>query len=185
MHDTSLRRIPAPLEIKNFSQTGEFQGYASVFDVIDHDGDILLRGAFLRTLKEMEQSGKRPKLLWQHDATRPIGIWQEIREDSYGLFVRGKILLDLEKGREAYTLLKNKALEGLSIGFIPMKSRPATAFHAKRFLEEVALLEISLVTFAANPLANVTVCKGKSAFRAEDPLIETALRRLARFLQTP
>ncbi|MDR1266893.1 MAG: HK97 family phage prohead protease [Holosporales bacterium] len=182
MQETFLRRIPAPLELKSCSDTGEFQGYASVFNVVDRDGDILLHSAFSKTIKEMEQSGQRPKLLWQHDATQPLGVWQEIREDTYGLFVRGKILLDLEKGREAYTLLKNGALEGLSIGFLPKKSRPAHTAHAKRFLEEVVLLEISLVTFAANPLANVTMCKGAGMPCIEDPLTGMALRRLTQLL---
>ncbi|MDR0406977.1 MAG: HK97 family phage prohead protease [Holosporales bacterium] len=183
MRNSFVRRIPAPLDLKALSRTGEFQGYASVFDVVDADGDILTHGAFEKCLKDQAKTGKTPKLLWQHDATQPIGIWHEIREDSYGLFVRGKILLDLEKGREAYTLLKNGALEGLSIGFYPIKSRPTSEHNARRFLEEVTLLEISLVTFAANPLANVTDCKGRGDTQAENLLAEIALRRLTLFLQ--
>ncbi|MDR1910316.1 MAG: HK97 family phage prohead protease [Holosporales bacterium] len=182
MKEPTLRRIPAPLKLKTCSQTGEFQGYASVFNVVDRDGDIFVRGAFEKSLRRQVEGGKMPKLLWQHDATQPIGVWQEIREDAYGLFVKGKILLDIEKGREAYALLKNGALEGLSIGFYPKKSRPAPHQKAKRLLEEVSLVEISLVTFAANPLAGVTDCKNAPIAR-EDPLVIVALRRLTQFLQ--
>jgi HK97 family phage prohead protease len=177
-----MRRIPAPLELKTCSQTGEFQGYASVFDVVDRDGDILMRGAFEKCLRYQAKVGKMPKLLWQHDVTQPIGILQEIREDAYGLFVKGKILLDIEKGREAYALLKSGALEGLSIGFYPRKSRRAPNQEAKRLLEEVSLVEVSLVTFAANPLASVTDCKRRKA-EDDDPLVAVALRRLVQFLQ--
>jgi HK97 family phage prohead protease len=182
MRNSSVRRIPASLDLKSFSQTGEFQGYASVFDVVDRDGDILAHGAFAKCLKDQAKTGKMPKLLWQHDATQPIGVWHEIREDAYGLFVKGKILLDVKKGREAYTLLKNGALEGLSIGFYPTKSKPANDSKAKRLLQEVTLVEISLVTFAANPLASVTACKARNA-ETNDPLTGVAIRRLTQFLQ--
>ena len=64
-----------------------------------------------------------PKLLWQHDQTRPIGIWHEIYEDEYGLFVKGQLLLELHQAKEAYALLKAGVIDGLSIGFRPVKTR--------------------------------------------------------------
>jgi HK97 family phage major capsid protein len=99
-----------------------------------------------------------PKLLWQHDQTRPIGIWHDIYEDDYGLFVKGQLLLDLQQAKEAYALLKAGVIDGLSIGFRPVKTRKS-APNQDRYIDEVDLQEISLVTFAANKKAKVTAVK--------------------------
>ena len=56
-------------------------------------------------------------MLWQHDPTQPIGVWDEVREDATGLWVKGRILTEVEKGREAAALLAAGAIDGLSIGY--------------------------------------------------------------------
>lgn len=138
---------------------GRFEGYGSVFGVIDSQGEVLERGAFKDTLKEWKQKGSLPKMLWQHDPTQVIGVWQEVEEDDYGLKVKGRLLLEVLKGAEAYTLLKNGAIEGLSVGFQTKRSY-VDRLKKVRYLKEVCLLEISLVTFASNPMAKVLESKG-------------------------
>ena len=159
-----------PLSVKSLDEAGTFSGYASVFEVTDAQQETVARGAFTRSLKSWGEQGRMPKLLWQHDAQKPIGFWNELREDAHGLYVKGQLLLDVNQGREAYSLLKNGVIDGLSIGFIAVRARHAArtapdkisrmaSASRVRVLEEVNLQEISLVTFGANPHALVEQVK--------------------------
>ncbi|MDR3285073.1 MAG: HK97 family phage prohead protease [Holosporales bacterium] len=143
------------IQIKSLD-SGVIEGYASVFGNVDYQQESIAKGAFRKSLEKYTSSGEVPKMLWQHDQRSPIGIWDEIYEDNYGLFARGHILLDIQKGRDAYSLLKSKAVDGLSIGFQVKQSHKESGV---KVLDEVELFEISLVTFTANPAAKVTLCK--------------------------
>ena len=72
-----------------------FAGYASVFGMVDSQNDVIMKGAFSRTLKKRRGE---VKLLWQHQVDEPIGVFTLIREDSHGLYVEGRLLLDLQRG---------------------------------------------------------------------------------------
>lgn len=150
--------INCSLEVKSLDDEGSFSGYASVFGITDSQGEEVASGAFDLSLKSWAELGKMPKMLWQHDYRKPIGVWQDIREDVYGLQVKGHLLLDLAQGREAYSLIKNGVVDGLSIGFLTVKARRNESRNGSgrvRILEQVNLQEVSLVTFAANPKARV------------------------------
>jgi HK97 family phage prohead protease len=154
------------LEMKA-NDDGSVEGYGSVFSVIDTYADIMAKGSFVKSLNEHKSAGTMPAMLWQHDSDKPIGVWTEMIEDEKGLKVKGKLALDTEKGKEAHTLLKMGALNGLSIGFI---SREWT-YDAKtdiRTLTDVDLWEVSLVTFPANKKSRITSVK-----RADIPQITT------------
>jgi HK97 family phage prohead protease len=84
-------------------------------------------------------------MLWQHDPAQPIGVWDEVREDDRGLHVRGRILADVARGREAAALVRAGAIDGLSIGYRTL--RAAKDGQGKRRLLELDLWEVSLVTF--------------------------------------
>lgn len=144
------------LTITNLEEDGTFSGYASVFGTVDLHQEIVSKGAFNESLKKWKHRQQMPKMLWQHDPKIPIGLWQNIYEDDYGLFVKGKLLLDIQQGKEAYFLLKSGVVDGLSIGFEVVKAQKK---DKKRILKEIDLYEISLVTFAANPAAKVTAYK--------------------------
>lgn len=146
------------LIIKSHHSDGFFCGYASVFHLKDQHGDIITPNAFKKSLEHWKAKGTLPKLLWQHDQTHPIGVWHEIHEDEYGLFVKGQLLLELQQAREAYSLLKAGVIDGMSIGFRPVKTR-RYGKDQNRYIEEIDLQEISLVTFAANQQAKVTAVK--------------------------
>lgn len=176
MHQT----YTANLTIKSHQPDGFFCGYASVFHLKDHHGEIITPNAFKKSLEQWKAKGSMPKLLWQHDQTQPIGIWHEIYEDHYGLFVKGQLLLDLQQAREAYALLKAGVIDGMSIGFRPVKTRQYGKGQ-DRYIEEIDLQEISLVTFAANQQAKVTAVKTFDA-KAGTPLIEQ-LRQLSHLIQ--
>lgn len=139
--------------LKHLEDTGEFTGYASVFEVLDGQGDVVEKGAFLRSLHN-RKAGKGVKLLWQHDSAQPIGVINQIYEDSHGLFMQARLVLDVLKGREAYSLLKHQITTGLSIGYTIVDS-DYDEFSGVRRLKEVDLWEVSLVTFPANDEARV------------------------------
>lgn len=154
MTDHAMLYKALPLTLKREPDTdGVFEGYASVFGVVDQGMDVVERGAFAKTL------GKRKvKLLWQHDTSQPIGVWDEITEDERGLFVKGRLLKEVEKGREAMALLKAGAIDSMSIGYRTIESM-AEGDGRVRKLTEIDLFEISLVTFPMLPDAKVTAVK--------------------------
>lgn len=139
---------------------GKFEGYASVFDIVDQGMDVVSPGAFRKSL----DSGKNVKLLWQHDMGKPIGVWEEIKEDEKGLFVRGRLLNDVQLGREANALMRAGAIDSMSIGY-RTKEAVAEGNGTVRRLTEVDLFEISLVTFPMLPDARVTAVKSIRTIR--------------------
>ena len=134
------------------AQIAVIEGYAAVFEEADLSGDEIAPGAFQRCLGR-----KRPqdiKLLYQHASDRPIGRWLTIREDGRGLFVRGQLLLGLDKAREAADLIAEGLVDGLSIGFEAVKASRDGASSGRRLIE-VDLWEASVVTFPMAPSARI------------------------------
>lgn len=121
------------------------EGYASLFGKRDQGGDVVERGAYRASLAALARKGARVKMLWQHDPAQPIGVWDEVREDAMGLWVKGRILTDVEKGREAAALLAAGVIDGLSIGYRTVRAERDG--KGQRRLAELELWEVSLVTF--------------------------------------
>lgn len=139
-------------ELDRLEADGTFTGHACLFGVEDLARDVVEPGAFRATLARRGAGGV--KMLWHHDPAEPIGRWLEIREDDRGLFVRGRILTDVARGREALALMRAGVLDGLSIGFRTVKGRRDARSGIRR-LAEIDLWEISLVTFPMQPAARV------------------------------
>jgi HK97 family phage prohead protease len=129
------------------------EGYASWFGQPDKGGDIVVKGAYAAGLAALAARGRRVKMLWQHDPAQPIGVWDEVREDARGLYVKGRLLTDVEKGREAATLIEAGAIDGLSIGYRTVRATKND--KGQRLLTELELWEVSLVTFPMLPSARV------------------------------
>ncbi len=147
------------------------EGYASLFGQADQGGDIVQPGAYAASLAARGAAGQGAvKMLWQHDPAQPIGIWEELREDARGLWVKGRLLDATQKGREAAVLVQAGAIDGLSIGY--RTKRAVKDGKGRRLLSELELWEVSLVTFPMLPSARV-------AAKAEVPAAENALRELA------
>ncbi len=147
-----MQKLHTCFSIKSLEDIGTFSGYASVYHLVDSQEDWVMPGAF-GVLKSQESW---PKMLWHHDPADPIGEWLSITEDSRGLFVKGRLFLDLQRGREVHLLLKTGVVDGLSIGYRPLK---ASKTPKGRCLESIVLEEISLVTFPSNPEARVQEVK--------------------------
>jgi HK97 family phage prohead protease len=138
---------------------GRVEGYASLFGVEDQGRDVVMPGAFRASLARRPAAAVR--LLFQHDPAQPIGVWEEIREDARGLYVRGRLVEEVARAREVLALIRQGALDGLSIGFHAKKaSRDART--GQRQLHEVDLWEISIVTFPMLPGARLSAMKASA-----------------------
>ncbi len=138
-------RAEGPAGSLTVAEGSVIEGYASLFGLTDGGGDVVAKGAYAGSLGRLGTSGIRVKMLWQHDPAQPIGVWDTVREDERGLWVRGRILRDVARGREAAALIEAGAIDGLSIGYRTLKA--VRDKEGRRRLEEVELWEVSLVTF--------------------------------------
>lgn len=165
------RRSPRALKAAQIHDDGTFEGYGSVFDLLDTYGDIVRPGAYAASLARHKADGTRVKMLWQHDSECPIGIWDDVFEDDVGLYCKGRLLLDVPQAREAHLLMKSGAIDGLSIGFQAMAFEYVAADGSSyrdmlpgapmasnqvRAVTEIDLWEVSVVTFHSNPASRVT-----------------------------
>ncbi len=166
-----MEHINFTYDSKNITEIGHFEGYASVFGVKDHGGEIVERGAFSRSVKG--KGAKNIRMFSDHDPTKRVGVWEEIHEDETGLFVKGRLLLEKNIGKDAYIDLKNGALDGLSIGGRTISG----SFDAKknaRVIKDFDLFEISLVSFPMNHQSRVNSVKSLTSEEAR--AIESCLR---------
>ena len=153
-------------------------GYASVFGARDQGGDAVVAGAYAASLARLAAAGGRVRMLWQHDPAQPIGIWDEVREDGHGLWVKGRLLPDVARAREAAALLAAGAVEGLSIGYRTKRAEKLPG--GGRRLIELELWEVSLVTFPMLPAAKVAAPGGVKAVGLD----RAGMAVLARGLET-
>lgn len=140
------------------SNLGTFSGYASKFGVVDSYNDMVMPGAFKKTLRDKE--GVVP-LLWSHDVATPIGLIRA-REDKIGLKVEGELNLDVAKSNEIRSLMKQGVVKGLSIGYQTVKEAIDELTGARQ-LKEVSLWEVSAVVFPALAVAQVTDIKAEGS----------------------
>lgn len=156
MHD----RLRVQLEIKSLSNN-QFEGYGAVFKNVDYGGDVILPGAFKKSLAAQE---KLPPMFWMHQPDQVPGKWLSMKEDKHGLFVKGEFA-DTQLGRETHTLMKMEAVTGMSIGYMTRESDFTN--DGTRLLKEVDLIETSIVSLPMNPLAQVTAVKTRTSAAGE------------------
>ncbi len=147
-------------EIKKLTAEGEFEGYAAVFNLVDHGGDIIEPGAFRKTIRD--NRGIFP-MTWYHDVRDPIG-GVKVKEDDHGLFVKGKLNLEVQSAREKYHLMKQEepgpVIKGLSFGYDTIKQEfDESGKKPVRRLKELKLYEVAPVLFAMQPHATITDVK--------------------------
>jgi HK97 family phage prohead protease len=144
-------------EIKLSGDAGVIEGYGSLFGQVDSVKDMVIAGAFRKSLQDSKKKGRLPSLLWQHDPAQPIGKWTEMREDSRGLYVKGQLFVeDIQQAKEAHVLMKEGAVDGLSIGY---RTRDSEWKDGVRLLKELDLIEVSVVTMPALDTARVSAVK--------------------------
>lgn len=154
-------------------EKGEFSGYGSIFGNKDLGNDIVMEGAFAQSIGK--KGAKAVKMLYQHRADEPIGVFDEIIEDSRGLKVKGRLAMGTQRGREVYELMKMGAIDGLSIGYrVDAKGYDYDDKRKRRYLKSVDLMEISAVTFPMNPKARVSQVKSEKTVREWEEVLRDA-----------
>lgn len=151
------------LDVKAVAESGTFTGYGSVFGVVDSYGEVVAPGAFKNSLAALAEKGRSLPVLWQHRTWEPIGDWTSLKEDDHGLQGEGCLWLeDAINARVAYRGMKSKSITGLSIGYYVIRA----SYNEKtgiRTLEELELVEVSIVTVPANDDARIDAIKSQIA----------------------
>jgi uncharacterized protein len=147
------------LDIKAVSDDGTFEGYGSVFGVVDSYGEKVIPGAFAESLTRHRRKGTAPLMFWQHRQDSPIGVWEDLAEDGRGLWGKGRLILGVRQADEAHLLLKAKAVRGLSIGYREVETEPDGPYRA---LKKLDLMEVSVVSIGACPGALIDAASVKS-----------------------
>lgn len=151
-----MKRLVIPFQVKSLKDR-EVEGYGSTFGNVDLGGDVVLAGAFQKSITRHAKNGTMPKMLWNHDAYGlPIGIWKQIEEDKTGLRMLGE-LADTQMGNDVRTLARMKAIDAMSIGYYPVDMEFDNT--GTRLLKEIDLQEVSLVNFPMNPRAVIQGAK--------------------------
>lgn len=147
-----MRHLDFPLDVKDVGEDGAIEGLAAAYGNVDFGGDVILPGAFTKTLKGRKSL---PMLLY-HDQRMPVGVWNDFEDSAKGLKLKGRITTVTSAGAEALALARDGALAGLSIGYRSVKERYT---DTSRELIEVALHETSLVAIPMNERAQITRVK--------------------------
>jgi len=157
-------------EFKFDGATGEFEGYASVFNDVDSYGDTSAPGAYKNTLQSRERS---VKMRWNHFGP-VIGKWLKMEEDEKGLFVRGQLTPGHSVASDVHASLKHGAIDGLSIGFFARGYEEDE--DGKRTLTDIELVEVSVVEEPAD--LNARIANVKTQINEAETLhdLETVLR---------
>tara|TARA_B100000963_G_scaffold95429_2_gene82261 strand:+ start:2379 stop:3038 length:660 start_codon:yes stop_codon:yes gene_type:complete len=134
-------------------KAGVIKGYASVFDNIDSDNDIIRKGSYRKTITE---NGQRVKYLYQHDMDKPLGKMSLLEEDDKGLIFESKVA-KTTLGKDVIELIKSGVITENSVGILPIQKEMVDGV---RNITEVKLYEISAVTLAANDQAVIMDVKG-------------------------
>lgn len=130
---------------------GTIEGLAWKFAEPDRIGDMIVKGAFTGTSLPLP-------MLFGHDQNDPVGTWDVAEEGDEGLRLKGRLLVDeVTRAREVRALVRSGAVRGISIGFRTKKA--AKRPKGGRTIEQLELLEASLVTIPMHPGARVTAAK--------------------------
>ena len=134
-------------------KAGIIKGDGSYFGNKDSDNDVIMKGAYKKTIAE---NGERVKYLYQHDMNQPIGKMTELYEDDKGLVFVAEIA-KTQLGKDVVELMKSGVITENSVGIMPIQKNNKGDF---REITEVKLYEISAVTLAANDQAKILDVKG-------------------------
>lgn len=156
----SIKTKDFALQVKSVDDVGVIEGYASVFGVRDSYNEVVMPGAFADSLARHKREGSMPLMLWQHNPSEVIGASDDLNDDGKGLYVKGSLILEVQRAREAHALLKAKAIRGVSIGYREVDVEPANNGEPRKLIK-LDLLEWSIVSFPANRRARIDSVKSE------------------------
>lgn len=173
------------ISFKNYDATiqdldvasGIVTGYFSKFNNIDLDGDVIMPGAFTKTIAERGPQSSKPEIayLWQHDTCKPLGKLMVLKEDNFGLYFEAK-MSDTTYGQDALKLYRDGVITQHSIGYQVIKSVETQSDEMEvEQIFEVKLWEGSAVTFGANPNTPFT---GFKSIQEREDRIKTLVKAI-------
>lgn len=154
----SMKTKAFAFQVKAADDEGMIEGYASVFGVRDSYNEVVMPGAFAKSLAKHQREGTYPLMLWQHNPDEPIGVWLDMHDDGKGLWVKGRVLKGVRRAEEALIMMREKAVQGMSIGYREVDVEPSSNGEARKLIE-LELYEASIVSFPANRRARVESVK--------------------------
>jgi HK97 family phage prohead protease len=146
-------------ELKELSDAGTFTGYASVYGNVDQGGDMVIAGAFAKSM----QARPTVPILYQHNQKEPIGLGR-LEDTADGLLIHGELVMEVPSAKSVYALMRKGVLKGLSIGYKKVRESYDRAKNAN-VLQELALHEVSVVTFPANERATIMAVKSRDEIK--------------------
>ena len=159
---SQLIRIERHFELnRSDDDSGEFEGYASVFDTEDSYGEFIAKGAFKKGLQRLAKEKRKLKMLWNHNRDEVIGTYTDAAEDDKGLYVRGRFTRGVRRADETHLLMKDGAVDSMSIGAYVVRFTEDTKAKTTTYTE-LQLREVSPVTFPALDAARVVSVKSLS-----------------------
>lgn len=168
---SGIERKELQLEIKQVGEDGTFEGMLATYGNLDLGADVIEAGAFVKTIKD---NGGQVPMLWQHKMDEPIGTLY-LSDTPDGLAVKGVFDLNVQRAREAYSLVKKGIVKGLSIGFDAIRDAIENGI---RHLKEIRLWEGSVVTFPMNLRAVITSVKARRAAAEKKDDFQTELQEI-------
>ena len=135
------------------SDTLHIRAYALAFNNVDSYGDVILPTALDNFIKS--EDFNRMHLCYQHKRDIVIGVIKEAGIDEKGMWIEADILPTTD-GKDVQMLIKAGAVREFSIGYWVNKcryDRREGYNYEIRVLEDIGIIEVSPVTFAANPEA--------------------------------
>lgn len=164
-----MARMAFEFKIDESTPQGRIRGFASTYGNIDEGGDVVVPGAFAKSLAQRDTY----PLLWSHDMSMPIGK-ATLSDQKKGLAVDAQLMVGkVTKATEAFELAQAGVLGGFSIGYKAVKSQTDPKTYARR-LEDVKLFEVSLVAVPMNPLAGITAIKQIESPRQLEEILRDA-----------
>lgn len=188
MHLNEHRFVPVEFKFVGDNEPGVFDGYGAVFGNVDSHGDMIVPGAFAKSLAAHKASGTMPGLYIEHGQftggdPMPAGKYLDMSEDDKGLRVKGKIsALDTDYGKRVRGLMQDGALDGLSIAYTvpPGGSVPGKkASDPKRTLKEINLHAVDIVRDPSNSIARVDAVKSILAMGDHDAATKAVASAIA------
>lgn len=149
-----MEKLEFAFEFKDIGPSGEFEGWASTYD-LDLGNDKVLPGAFKTSLRK--NGGKVP-VLYNHQRDKIVGVGIEAMEDQRGLYVKARLAMNTQLGRETHELMAMGALKGLSIGY-SVEPKGWVMDGTVRLLKSVNLHEYSATPFPMNVEAQISRVK--------------------------
>ena len=164
-----MKNLTGPVSVKAIGDddSGLFQAYASVFNNIDSYGDMVIPGAFAKTLKDdFGKDGSGVPLYWRHRMDDPfmnLGATISAKEDDHGLLIEGLLDLETPAAAQTYKLLKTGRVSQMSFAYdvdegawVDRKPEEGGSYYE---LRQLTLHEVSVVPVGANQETEVLAVK--------------------------